>query len=354
MTIALVHGVPETSAVWDLLVDELVALGHDEPLRLSPPGFGAPVPDGWAATADDYTAWLVGELENIGHPVDLVGHDWGGGHVLNVAITRPELIRTWVSDVTGTYHEDYVWPGLVEQWQTPGVGEQVIAAMTAQPAEEGAAFLAGAGMHPVIAQRVAPGIDEVMGACILRLYRSAVQPVLAELGKGLEAAAARPGLAILATEDHDVGHLPVDDHPAVGKLAVEQGSVLGVGESVAHSGDRRPRRLSRRADLPGRGRPSDSPAGRGRRGYTPPGRVARSPSAGPHCPARNGFRSRSRVGRCGPVRRTAGGSRGSRPGASRRSRCPMRPAWARITFAPQQLRLVHDVVRDRSVHVLAY
>jgi hypothetical protein len=44
-----------------------------------------------------------------------------------------------------------------------------------------------------------------MGACILRLYRSAVQPVLVELGKGLEAAAARPGLAVLATEDHDVG-----------------------------------------------------------------------------------------------------------------------------------------------------
>jgi pimeloyl-ACP methyl ester carboxylesterase len=56
MTIVLVHGVPETSAVWDLLVDELVALGHDEPLRLSPPGFGAPVLDGWAATVHDCEA----------------------------------------------------------------------------------------------------------------------------------------------------------------------------------------------------------------------------------------------------------------------------------------------------------
>jgi hypothetical protein len=45
MTIALVLGVPETSAVWDLLADQLVELGYDEPLRLSPPGFGAPVPD---------------------------------------------------------------------------------------------------------------------------------------------------------------------------------------------------------------------------------------------------------------------------------------------------------------------
>jgi pimeloyl-ACP methyl ester carboxylesterase len=229
MTIVLVHGVPETSAVWDLLVDELVALGHDEPLRLSPPGFGAPVPDGWAATFRDYTAWLVGELQNIGHPVDLLGHDWGGGHVLNVAMTRPDLIRTWASDVVGTYDKDYVWPGIAEQWQTPGVGEQVIAAMVAQPAEEGAAFLAGAGMNPVIAARVAPAIDEVMGACILPLYRSAVQPVLAELGKRLEAAAARPGLAILATEDHDLGTDEQRRHAAA--LA---GARVGVLEGLGH------------------------------------------------------------------------------------------------------------------------
>jgi len=181
------------------------------------------------ATADDYTGWLVGELESIGHPVDLVGHDWGGGHVLNVAMTRPDLIRTWASDVAGTYHEDYVWPGLAAQWQTPDVGEQVIAAMTAQPAEDGAAFLAGAGMHPVIAQRIAPGIDEVMGACILRLYRSAVQPVLAELGKGLEAAAARPGLAILATEDHDVG---TDEQRR--RTAARAGARVEVLEGLGH------------------------------------------------------------------------------------------------------------------------
>lgn len=203
--IVLVHGVPETSAVWDLLVDELVALGHDEPLRLSPPGFGAPIPDGWAATFDDYTAWLVGELEKIGHPVDLVAHDFGGGYGVRVAMTRPDLIRTWVTDILGTFDKDYVWSGHALEWQTPGVGEQAIAALVAQSAQEKATFLAGAGMNPVIAERVAPGIDEAMGRCILRLYRSAVQPVLAELGGNLKAAAARPGLSIWATEDLGVG-----------------------------------------------------------------------------------------------------------------------------------------------------
>lgn len=205
MTTVLVHGVPETSAVWDLLVENLLALGRDEPLRLSPPGFGAPAPDGWGATMHDYAVWLISELEKIGHPVDLVGHDWGGGHVLNVAMTRPDLVRTWVSDAIGVFAEDYVWEGLAKEWQTPGVGEQAIAGMIAQPTEDLAAFLAGAGMSPVIAGRVAPGIDEVMGTSILGLYRSARQPAVAQLGMRLEAAAARPGLVMLASEDPGVG-----------------------------------------------------------------------------------------------------------------------------------------------------
>jgi pimeloyl-ACP methyl ester carboxylesterase len=205
MTIALVHGVPETAAVWDLLVDELVALGYQEPLRLSPPGFGAAVPDGWTATFRDYGGWLTSELEKLGQPVDLVGHDWGGGHVLYVAMTRPDLIRTWVSDIVGVLDEEYVWHDLAQQWQTPGQGEAVVAAMTAPPVETRAAALAGGGMHPAIADRVAPGIDDAMGACILRLYRSAAQPAVAELGAHLGAAAARPGLAILPTDDHVVG-----------------------------------------------------------------------------------------------------------------------------------------------------
>lgn len=229
MTIALVHGVPETSAVWDLLSDKLVDLGYDEPLRLSPPGFGAPVPDGWAATFHDYGAWLIRELETVGQPVDLVGHDWGGGHTLYVAMTRPDLVRTWVSDIPGVLDEDYVWHDLAQQWQTPDVGEAVVAAMAAQPAEARAAALVGGGMHPAIADRVAPGIDEAMGACILRLYRSAAQPVVAQLGAGLETAAARPGLALLPTEDHFVG---TDEQRT--RAAARAGARVEVLEGLGH------------------------------------------------------------------------------------------------------------------------
>lgn len=205
MTVVLVHGNPETPAVWDLLVESLSALGVPEPVRLAPPGFGAPVPEGWGATVTEYRDWLVAELEKIDGPIDLVGHDWGGGHVLTTVMVRPDLVRSWCSDVPGVLDADYVWHELAQVWQVPGAGEAAVAAMVAAPVDARAERMIGFGMDPDVAKRVAAGFDEVMGDCILRLYRSAAQPVMAELGAGLEAAAARPGLAVLPSEDHMVG-----------------------------------------------------------------------------------------------------------------------------------------------------
>ncbi len=93
-----------------------------------------PCRDGWGATVEEYRLWLVGELEALGEPVDLVGHDWGGGHVANVAMTRPDLLRSWCSDVLGIFEPDYVWHDLAQVWQTPGAGEEAAAAMVADPA----------------------------------------------------------------------------------------------------------------------------------------------------------------------------------------------------------------------------
>ena len=205
MTVVLVHGVPETAAVWDPLVEQFGVLGETDVLRLSPPGFGAQVPDGFSATMEGYRDWLIGELETLGRPVDLVGHDWGGGHVLNVAMARPDLIRTWVSDVPAVFDPDYVWHDLAQAWQTPEVGEAAVADFVAMSVSERTDYLTGAGMSAEVAPRVSPGFDEAMGQSILTLYRSATQPAVAIAGERLEAAAARPGLALLPTEDHFVG-----------------------------------------------------------------------------------------------------------------------------------------------------
>jgi pimeloyl-ACP methyl ester carboxylesterase len=44
-----------------------------------------------------------------------------------------------------------------------------------------------------------------MGRAVLALYRSAAQPAMAELGRDLTGLTRRPGLAVLAGEDHVVG-----------------------------------------------------------------------------------------------------------------------------------------------------
>ena len=204
MTIVLVHGNPETDAIWGPLVD---ALGRDDVLRLSPPGFGAPLPDDFSATHLAYRNWLEGQLERIGEPVDLVGHDWGGLHVVNVAMHRPELLRSWASDDVGMFDAHYVWHDVAQVWQTPGAGEEFIETMMggASTVEGRAALLAELDIPLDIATSIGAAQGREMGRAILALYRSAEQPVMAEAGRDLENATASPGLSIVATEDPYVG-----------------------------------------------------------------------------------------------------------------------------------------------------
>ncbi|MCV7077200.1 alpha/beta fold hydrolase [Mycobacterium szulgai] len=202
MTVVLVHGNPETDAIWGPL---LSALGREDVVCLSPPGFGAPLPDDFPATFLAYRDWLERELESTGEPVDLVGHDWGGGHVVNLVMHRPELVRSWASDILGVFDPDYVWHDLAQVWQTPGDGEQLIETMLGGTLEDRTAQMAGFGIPNDIAASLAAAQGPDMGRAILALYRSARQPAIAEAGRTLESAAVRPGLSLLATEDIFVG-----------------------------------------------------------------------------------------------------------------------------------------------------
>lgn len=202
MTIVLVHGNPETAEVWSPLVN---ALGEADVVRLSPPGFGAPVPPGWSATPRSYWDWLVGELETFDGRVDVVGHDWGGAHVVNVAMTRPDLLRSWCTDSIGMFDPDFTWHALSRTWQTPGAGEEAAAKLTASTTEWRAAYLASIGVPADIAAALAPGCAEVSAQAIIDLYRAARQPLMSDLGRQLPAAARRPGLVLLATDDTALG-----------------------------------------------------------------------------------------------------------------------------------------------------
>ncbi len=172
---------------------------------MSPPGFGAPLPGDFPATHLAYRDWLEDELERIAEPVDLVGHDWGGGHVMNVVMHRPELVRSWASDAVGLFDPDYVWHDLAQVWQTPGAGEELVDTMFGGTVEDRTAQLAALGIPTDIATSIAAVQGPEMGRAVLLLYRSAAQPAMAEAGRALENAAARPGLSILASEDPYIG-----------------------------------------------------------------------------------------------------------------------------------------------------
>ncbi len=161
MTVVFVHGNPEVAAIWGPLLAEL---GRDDAVTLSPPGFGAPVPDGFGATSDEYRDWLIGELEGMEGPIDLVGHDWGGGHVQRVAAARPDLIRSWCSDIAGAADPEYVWHDMAQVWQTPGDGEAFVEVMNGMPLADRVATFTGLGMTEEAATACAEAGGPEMGS----------------------------------------------------------------------------------------------------------------------------------------------------------------------------------------------
>lgn len=225
MPAVFVHGNPESAAIWD---DLFAHLSRKDVIALSPPGFGAPVPPRFDATADAYFAWLVDELTIIEGPIDLVGHDWGGGHVMRVAMSRPDLIRSWSSDITGALDPEYEWHDMAKTWQTPLIGETTVAMMVNAPLPMREAQFRSFGLGDA-APKVAAAVNDEMGRCILTLYRSAKQPAMRNWGKDLEKASARPGLVIAAERDKYVGGVDL-----ARRSAERAGARLAVLPGVGH------------------------------------------------------------------------------------------------------------------------
>ena len=196
VTAVFVHGVPETPAVWHGL---LAALDRPDAVALSLPGFDTGRPAGFGATMDEYAAWLVAQLERLDRPVDLVGHDWGGGFVVRVVSTRPELVRSWVTDIASLGHVEFEWHDFAKIWQTPQAGEDFWDQQLAAPAEERAGVFQMFGVPEEPALDLASHINRTMADCILDLYRSAVD-VGTQWGPDFAAIPA-PGLVIIPSED---------------------------------------------------------------------------------------------------------------------------------------------------------
>lgn len=93
--VLLLHGVPETALTWRHLLPELAA----DRVVLAPdlPGLGESSPEGpydLPAVARALEAFLAEEVGDT--PVDVVGHDWGGGAALVLSLVRPTRVRRLV------------------------------------------------------------------------------------------------------------------------------------------------------------------------------------------------------------------------------------------------------------------
>lgn len=164
----LVHGVPDSPAGWEPLRR---ILARRDVVTPTLPGFaGTPIPQGFGATCDEYAEWLIADISRIGAPVDLVGHDWGSILSLRIASTRPDLVRT-LAVGSGPVDAEYQWHDTAVMWQTPEVGEQLMAMMEGQLAVDG---LVGSGLPRAFAEDTVARFDAPMKDAILRLYRSAV------------------------------------------------------------------------------------------------------------------------------------------------------------------------------------
>lgn len=220
--LVLVHGNPESAVIWGPLIGEL---DRADAVALSPPGFGVPVPRGFDASMAGYRDWLASQLELFRAPVDLVGHDWGGIHVALLAMSRPDLIRSWASDALGVFAPDYAWHPRAQVWQQDGAGEASVQEIWGGDLQQRLAVAASLGMTGRMAERVAAGMDPGMGSTVLRLLRSARQPAMAAAGRRLPDAARRPGLALIAVDD--AGR-------ASGTLAQHEWAARQAGATPAH------------------------------------------------------------------------------------------------------------------------
>jgi len=196
MPAVFLHGVPDTQQVWDAVI---ARLDRKDVVTLSLPGFCCPLPDGFSATKEAYVDWLLGQLAAFQGPIDLVGHDWGGLLVVRAVSLRPDAVRSWAAG-GAPLDREYVWHQAARAWQTPGMGEKVMAGLT--PEVLGAALVA-AGVPADDAAKAAAQVDPTMKQCILCLYRSAVNAA-AEWQDDLRPASA-PGLVLWGEKDPYAG-----------------------------------------------------------------------------------------------------------------------------------------------------
>lgn len=168
--VVCLHGWPESSRLWDPVLEALGAAGY-RALAPDLPGYGdSPLvrPATWAAHCEAFEAWRGDQqLERV----VLIVHDWGGLIGLRWACDHPDAVAGLVISDTG-FFPDGKWHGMAKALRTPGDGEALLAGMDH---DSFSAMLrsASTGMSDAaVASYWRPFATESGRAAQLELYRS--------------------------------------------------------------------------------------------------------------------------------------------------------------------------------------
>jgi len=178
--IVYVHGVPDSSSVWAPFMARTGGVAPDLP------GFGESAkPGGFDYSIAGYAAWLEDFLAD--RAIDrysLVCHDWGAVG-LALAQADPERVERLVLLDAVPFLPGYEWHTWARRWRTFGVGELAMGFTFKRILERTLRLPDGSAFPEDGLDEIWRHFDHGTQRAILRLYRSAPEPVLAAAGERL-------------------------------------------------------------------------------------------------------------------------------------------------------------------------
>jgi pimeloyl-ACP methyl ester carboxylesterase len=170
--ILFIHGIPDTSDLWERAFEAMSATRRCIAFDL--PGFGGSrvVNGAFNLGLANRAAFVAGVLDAIGvsEPVDLVGHDAGGTFAIPFMAAHAERVRRAHFCIT-TMHPDFRWSKLGQICRTPYKGELHMATMSWGSFRDSRRHIAGP--HYAEADILAQynRLDGAMRRAIIEFYR---------------------------------------------------------------------------------------------------------------------------------------------------------------------------------------
>jgi pimeloyl-ACP methyl ester carboxylesterase len=127
--VLMLHGNPDTHAIWEKLATRLS--GRFRCLAPDLPGMGkSSAPDGWDASLASQSAWVnaLCDALSLREPFHLCVHDIGGPFGLSFTCDHPERVRSLAIGNT-LFQTSYRWHPWARVWRTRVLGELSMALM---------------------------------------------------------------------------------------------------------------------------------------------------------------------------------------------------------------------------------